>query len=106
MTVNKRTDITQQSWCLTDTRIYRFLGATNDDPPHGKGLHELDVLDWNGALLLSKFDVTAMHIESTSDEPEGCTFSGTPGSLLLSKREGSSDKTKRSIPIWTMSGLP
>lgn len=106
VTVDKRTNYTQQSWAVSDTRIYRIMGSTNDDPPHGSKLHIIDVFDWSGKLLLDRFDVTAMSIETSSDEPEGLTFSGTPGSLLAGKREGSSDPSKRSYPIWTLSGLP
>jgi hypothetical protein len=106
VTVNKRTDITQQSWAVTEHRIYRITGSTNDDPPNGKGLHQLDVLDWSGRLLLSKFDITKMAISTTSDEPEGLTFTGTPGSVLAGKREGSTDPAKRSYPLWKMTNLP
>ena len=106
MTVSKRTNYTQQTWAVSDSRIYRLMGSTNDDPPHGDRLHILDVFDWSGKLLLDRFDVTAMCIDTTSDEPEGLTFSGTPGSLLAGKREGSTDPNKRSYPIWTISGLP
>ena len=106
VTVSKRTDITQQSWAVTEHRIYRITGSTNDDPPNGKGLHQLDVLDWSGKLLLSKFDITKMAISTTSDEPEGLTFTGTPGSVLAGKREGSTDPAKRSYPLWKMTNLP
>ena len=106
VTVSKRTDMTQQSWAVSDDPDLSALGSTNDDPPNGKGCTQLDVFDWSGKLLLSKFDVTAMAIETSSDEPEGVTFTGTPGSVLLGKREGSSDPSKRSYPLWTMTGLP
>jgi hypothetical protein len=105
ITVNKRKSPTQQTWAFSDTRIYRLYGATNSDPPNGSKLHLLDVLDWSGKLLLS-LDITKMHVPTTSDEPEGITFTGTPGSLLVGKREGSTDKAKRTYPIWQMSGLP
>ena len=82
------------------------MGSTNDDPPHGSRLHILDVFDWSGRLLLDRFDITAMAISTTSDEPEGVTFTGTPGAVLVGKREGSTDPAKRSYPLWKMSGLP
>lgn len=106
VTVDKRTSYTQQTWAVSDTRIYRLMGSTNDDPPHGSRLHILDVFDWSGRLLLDRFDLTAMSIDTTSDEPEGLTFTGTPGNLLAGKREGSTDPKKRSYPIWTLTGLP
>lgn len=106
ITVDKRTNYTQQSWAVTADRIYRIMGSTNDDPPHGTRLHILDVFDWSGRLLLDRFDITAMSIDSSSDEPEGVTFTGTPGNLLAGKREGSSDPGKRSYPVWTITGLP
>ena len=64
------------------------------------------MFDWAGKLLLSKLDVTKMAISTTVDEPEGLTFTGTPGSVLVGKREGSTDPAKRSYPLWTMTNLP
>jgi hypothetical protein len=106
VTIAKRNDYTQQTWAVSDSRIYRLMGQTNDDPPNGNRLHILDVFDWSGRLLLDRWDLTAMAISTTSDEPEGLTFSGTPGDLLAGKREGSTDPTKRSYPLWTLTGLP
>jgi hypothetical protein len=105
VTVNKRTSPTQQSWAFSDTRIYRLFGATNQNPPNGSKLHLLDVLDWSGEVLTT-IDITRMSVPTSSDEPEGITFTGTPGALLVGKREGSSDKSKRTYPIWQMTGLP
>ena len=48
--------------------------------------------------MLLELDVTKMAISTTSDEPEGLTFTGTPGSVLAGKREGSTDPAKRSYP--------
>ena len=48
-------------------------GSTNDNPPHGTMLHVFEVFDWSGQRLL-ELDVTAMAISTTSDEPEGITF--------------------------------
>jgi hypothetical protein len=104
VTISK-TNLTQQSLCLDEHRIYRISGSTNDNPPHGTGLHVVDVFDWTGAKLLT-LDVTAMSIETTSDEPEGLTYTGTPGSVLAGKREGSSDPKKRSYPLWQLVGMP
>jgi hypothetical protein len=105
VTVKKRTDYTQQTWSVSDTRIYRFMGKTNTDAPKGTRKHILDVFDWAGKLLLDRFDLTAMAVPTTSDEPEGLTFTGTPGSVLAGKREGGS-KPNRSYPIWQLTGLP
>jgi hypothetical protein len=105
VTISKQTARTQQTTAASESRIYRLSGSTNDNPPHGTKLHVLEVFDWAGKRLL-EMDVTAMYIETTSDEPEGLTFSGNPGSLMASKREGSTDPSKRSVPVWTMSNLP
>jgi len=105
VTVAKRTNYTQQTWSVSDTRIYRFMGKTNTDAPKGTRLHILDVFDWSGKLLLDRMDLTAMSIPTTSDEPEGLTFTGTPGSVLAGKREGGA-KENRSYPIWQLTGLP
>lgn len=102
----KDTSPTQQSWAVTDTRIYRFRGKTNTDAGKGSKKHVLDVYDWSGRALLRDFDVTAMSLPgATSDEPEGVTFSGTPGTVLVGKRSGPSNKS-RTYPIWQMVGLP
>lgn len=105
VTISKQTARTQQTTAADENRIYRLSGSTNDNPPHGTKLHVLEVFDWTGKRLL-EMDVTAMHIETTSDEPEGISFTGNPGNLLVSKREGSSDPSKRSVPVWTITGLP
>jgi hypothetical protein len=106
VTLPKREGDIHQSWAVSDTRIYRINGETNHNPPNGKRLHTLDVFDWKGKLLLDRFDITKMSIPTESDEPEGVTFTGTPGLLMAGKREGSTNKTKRSYPIWTITGLP
>lgn len=105
VTIAKQTARSQQSWAVTADRIYRLSGSTNSNPPHGTMLHVFEVFDWSGKRLL-ELDVTAMAMETTSDEPEGVTFTGTPGSVLVGKREGSTDSRKRSYPFWKMSGLP
>jgi hypothetical protein len=105
VTISKQTKRSQQSWAVTEDRIYRLSGSTNDDPPHGTMLHVFEVFDWSGARLL-ELDVTAMSIDTSSDEPEGITFTGTPGDVLVGKREGSTDPKKRSYPLWKMVGLP
>lgn len=105
VTISKQTARAQQSWCLDEHRIYRISGSTNDDPPNGTKLHVVEVFDWAGKRLL-ELDVTKMAISTTSDEPEGLTYSGTPGSVLAGKREGSTDPAKRSYPLWTLTGLP
>lgn len=105
VTIAKQTKRSQQTWSVSEDRIYRLSGSTNDNPPKGTMLHVLEVFDWSGKCLLT-LDVTAMSIDTTSDEPEGITFSGTPGSVLAGKREGSTDPKKRSYPIWSLTGLP
>lgn len=104
VTVPKRTSMTQQTWALSPERIYRLMGATNQVPGKGTRRHILDVFSWDGALLVDRLDVTAMTVPTTSDEPEGLTFTGSPGQLLAGKREGGS-KPKRSYPIWTITGV-
>lgn len=104
VTIAKRKDYVQQTHAVSSTRIYRFLGKTNQDPGKGTRKHILDVFDWAGKLL-SSVDLTAMSVPTTSDEPEGLTFTGTPGSVLAGKREGGS-KPNRSYPIWQLTGLP
>jgi hypothetical protein len=105
VTIAKQTARAQQSWCVDERRIYRISGSTNDNPPNGTNLHVVEVFDWAGAKLLS-LDVTKMAISTTSDEPEGLTYTGTPGSVLAGKREGSTDPAKRSYPLWTLVGMP
>lgn len=106
VSVKKRTDYTQQSWSMSSTRIYRIMGKTNTDAGRGTRKHILDVFDWSGKLLLDRFDLTAMSLPgATSDEPEGLTFTGTPGSVLAGKRSGPNNKT-RTYPIWQLTGLP
>jgi hypothetical protein len=105
VTITKQTKRSQQSWAVTADRIYRLSGSTNSDPPHGTMLHVFEVFDWSGARLL-ELDVTGMAISTSSDEPEGVTFTGTPGSVLVGKREGSTDPAKRSYPLWILTGLP
>ena len=105
VTVKKRTSHTQQSWAFSSTRIYRLLGKTNTDAGRGTNKHILDVLDWTGKLLTT-VDVTTMSLPgATSDEPEGVTFTGTPGSVLVGKRSGPNNHT-RTYPLWQMTGLP
>lgn len=102
----KRTNYTQQSWAVTDTRIYRIMGKTNTDAGKGSRKHILDVFNWSGKLLLDRFDLTAMSLPgATSDEPEGLTFTGTPGSVLAGKRSGPNNRT-RTYPIWQLINLP
>lgn len=106
VTVKKRADYTQQSWSMSMSRIYRIMGKTNRDAGNGGRKHILDVFDWSGKLLLDRFDLTAMSLpRATSDEPEGLTFSGTPGSVLAGKRSGPNNRS-RTYPIWQMVGLP
>jgi hypothetical protein len=105
VTISKQTKRSQQSWCVDERRIYRISGSTNDNPPHGNMLHVLEVFDWSGTRLL-ELDVTGMAISTTSDEPEGLTYTGAPGSVLAGKREGSTDPAKRSYPLWTLVGMP
>lgn len=105
VTIAKRTDYTQQTWAVSEDRIFRLYGSTNQNPGSGKNLHILDVYSWAGTCL-GTFDLTAMTVDTTSDEPEGLTFTGTPGDLMAGKREGSTDPAKRSYPIWTVVGLP
>ena len=106
VTVPKDARPVQQTVAMSLSRIYRFRGHTNTDAGKGSKLHVLDVLDWSGKVLLKDFDVTAMSLPgATSDEPEGLTFTGTPGSLLVGKRSGPTNKS-RTYPIWQMTGLP
>ena len=104
VTISKATNLTQQSWAVSETRIYRLLGKTNQEPGTGTKRHVLDVFDWNGKNLLNDFDLTKMSVKTTSDEPEGVTFDAD-GNLMVGKREGGS-KPYRSYPIWTMKNLP
>jgi hypothetical protein len=106
VTLKKDMTPTQQSWAVSFSRIYRFNGKTNTDAGDGSKLHVLDVFDWSGKALLMDFDVTAMSLPgATSDEPEGLTFTGTPGSVLAGKRSGPNNHG-RTYPIWQMVGLP
>ena len=106
LTIKKDMTPTQQSWAMTGSRIYRLNGATNHDAGKGTKKHVLDVLDWSGKFLLTDFDVTSMSLPgATSDEPEGVTFTGTPGSVLVGKRSGPNNHG-RTYPIWLMTGLP
>lgn len=103
VSVRKRTSMTQQTWAVTRKRIYRLMGSTNKSPGKGTRRHILDVYSWDGILLIDRMDVTKMTVHTTSDEPEGLTFTGTPGQLLAGKREGGS-KPRRSYPLWTVMG--
>lgn len=95
-----------QAWAASIDRIYNFSGYTNSNPGSGSHKHELDMWDWKGKHVGDEIDVTKMYISSSSDEPEGITFSGDPGNVMLGKRVGSTSPGKRKYPIWTVTGLP
>ena len=106
VTLSKRTDLTQQSWSCNESRIYRIYGSTNESPDPSGGKHVLDVFDWAGTCLLSKFDVTGMHLSgSDEDEPEGLCFAAN-GAVLAAKREGGASASARDYVVWEMTGLP
>lgn len=107
VTINKRTDRTQQTWAVSRDRIYRLYGSTNETCGSSSGKHTLDVLDWSGKMLLSAFDLRNMYRPgATENEPEGLTFTGEPGSLLVGMREGGASAEERSYVWWEMTGLP
>ena len=107
VTLSKRTDLTQQSYLCDENRIYRIYGSTNESPDPSGGKHVLDVFDWSGTCLLSKFDVTGMHLSgSDEDEPEGLAFTAAPGAVLAAKREGGASASARDYVVWEMTGLP
>jgi len=105
--IKKRTDRTQQTWAVSLDRIYRLYGSTNETCGSSSGKHTLDVLDWSGKLLLDRFDLRNMYRSgATENEPEGITFTGEPGTVLVGMREGGSSVNARSYVWWQMTGLP
>jgi len=105
--IKKRTDRTQQSWAVSLDRIYRLYGSTNETCGSSGGKHTLDVLDWSGKMLVNGLDLRNMYRSgATENEPEGITFTGEPGSVLVGMREGGSSVSARSYVWWKMTGLP
>ncbi len=108
VTVSKRTSYTQQSYLATESRIYRIYGSTDENcqgSPTKK--HTFDVFDWAGNLLLGDFNITEAHRSSSDEcEPEGIAGAGSPGAILMGKREGPASASQRAYVIWELTGLP